>query len=142
VHALAGEVLAGRQSRGVRQEVVKGDRCRRRWDIEPWQVFGDRRVQIEPAHLVLLENGDGRERLADRADLETLLGPNGLAGGDVRMAGGRHPERTVTAREADGDPRRLDRREMAFDEPADVGNGIRRRPHGGLSEEQLQLALG
>jgi hypothetical protein len=35
VHALAGEVSAGRQSRGVRQEVVKGDRRRRRWDIEP-----------------------------------------------------------------------------------------------------------
>jgi hypothetical protein len=122
--------------------MVKGDRSRRRWDIEPWQVLGDRRVQIEPAHLVLLENGDGRERLADRADLEQVPGPDRLAGGEVRTSSGHHNECTVTAREADGDPRRLDRREMAFDEPADVGSGIRRHPHGGLSEEQLQLALG
>src|SRR6266545_4983342 len=129
--ALAGEIPAGRQSRGVRQEVVEGDRPGRGSDLEPRQVLGDLRVQIEPTRLVLLENGDGRERLADGSDLEAVLGPDELAGGEVRMTNGNHPEGAVTAREADGHPRCLDGREMAFDEPADLGDGIRRLPHGG-----------
>jgi len=136
VYALAGEVTAARQSRGVRQEVVKGDGAGRRWDIEPWQVLDYRRVQIQPASLVLLENGDGRERLADGADLEAVLRPDRVAGREVRMTNGDHSEGTVTARETDGDPRRLDGREMVFDEPADVADGIRRLPHGGPSRRR------
>jgi len=126
----------------VSQEVVRGDGPGRRSDIEPGQVLGDRRVEIEPARLVLLEDRDGRERLADGADLEEVLGTDRLAGGEVCMTVDDHSERTVTAREADRDPRRLDGRQMAFDEPVDVGDGVRRLPHGGLSEEELQLALG
>src|SRR5207247_5622208 len=97
VQALAGGVPAGRQSRGVGEEVVEGDGARRRPNLEPWQVLGDRGVQIEPARLVLLEDGDGRERLADGADLEAVLGPDGLAGREVRMTHGDHPDGIVTA---------------------------------------------
>ena len=65
------------------QEVVDRDLPADDRHLEPRQGVDDRHVEVEPALLDELEDGDRRERLADRADLEKRVRLDRAAGGEV-----------------------------------------------------------
>ena len=92
-----GQRLRGRRRRafhaaddpgGVAQQVPDRDRPERGGQGQPGQVAVDRGVQLEPARLVLAEQGQGRHHLADRGHREQRPRLQRPAGGDVVDAGG------------------------------------------------------
>ena len=74
-------------------------------DLEPWEVLGDRGVEVASPLVDQLQDGDGRERLSDGSGLEQRVEPNRPPGGDLREAVGADRERTVAVGHAEGDPR-------------------------------------
>ena len=70
VACLATEIRAADDARRVAQKVMDGDGLVSRAYAEPGQVPPDRRLKVYQASLGELQQGDGRERLADGTDLE------------------------------------------------------------------------
>ena len=94
-HALAGEVPAVDDAGGVVEEVVRRNRFEARSDFEPGQVARHRRVQVEASALDLAQQGDGRERLPDRPDLEQRVGGDRAITDEIGNAERRAVQRLV-----------------------------------------------
>src|SRR5690242_21557396 len=60
-HGDRGEDQRARQSRRVGQQVMDGDRSVRALDAQPGEVFADGAVEVEPAFLAELEDGERSE---------------------------------------------------------------------------------
>ena len=93
-----------RQAAGVAEKVAHGDRFGRQRRLG--KVTGHGRVKVDRAFVDQRQDRQGQERLADRADLKQMVGPDGLglesAPPTVRTA--MKPSASVTLRLMPGRP--------------------------------------
>jgi hypothetical protein len=83
--------------------------------LEPREVLGQGRVEVDPAPFLLLEENESREDLADGAELEGGLPAHGNAGVEVRQPELLGSEEPVPVGDRDGEPREAVRREDLLD---------------------------
>ena len=96
---------ARREPARVREEMVERDRLAHRAQRKPGQVVRDRRLQAQPARLDLAQDGQGGERLRDRADLEERARRDRRPAPDVGMPVRDDAERPLSIGDGDGHAR-------------------------------------